>query len=361
MIVDYFQQLNYTFGNEDLSLEYLVLKKNLHHVYAVAGSGSRAIIAIAKNPNFLTLVDKSKRQLQITELKIASIQYLNHEDYLSFWGYLYPEISGEQRQKLFNKIKISSETQNYFIELFNKNKWQSILYEGKWEKTFIKLNKILKIIVGKKIEKLTNFTNNDDYQNFIVTKFPYIRWKIALWLLGNATIFNILLYHGKFPKKNISKSYYIFYRDIFNKLLKQELPRNNFFLNIIMNGKLISKNALPIECHKEIFNKAKHNIKNISISYQLGDVIDEIANLNIPIDCCFFSDTPSYFNGEKEKNFLKYTHSKLAADGLIVFRNYLRVPENVIFNGFVDIANNYQTAINNEKVGMYEIKILKKI
>ena len=59
MAEKYFNSLNYTIGNEDASLELAVLPEKAQHVFTVAGSGSRIIPLLSKNPLRLTCVDSS--------------------------------------------------------------------------------------------------------------------------------------------------------------------------------------------------------------------------------------------------------------------------------------------------------------
>ena len=46
----YFNQLNYTLGNEDTSLELAILPERVGHVFSVAGSGGRVVPLLAKFP-----------------------------------------------------------------------------------------------------------------------------------------------------------------------------------------------------------------------------------------------------------------------------------------------------------------------
>ena len=77
------------------------------------------------------------------------------------------------------------------------------------------------------------------------------------------------------------------------------------------------------------------------------------------IDFFSFSDVPSYFTGDIEKQFLQNIKPSLSSHGVVVLRYYLRVSE-VDETGYEDITKEYSDLIKREKVGMYRIKVLKK-
>jgi len=60
----------------------------------------------------------------------------------------------------------------------------------------------------------------------------------VLAILGNAAVFNALLYKGHFPKKNIPGSILSFYDDAFTRLFSQGPARENFFLQMVFFGEL---------------------------------------------------------------------------------------------------------------------------
>src|SRR3989338_1180287 len=104
---NYFDSLNYTIGNEDTMLELEILPEEAQHVFAVAGSGSRIIPLLVKNPRFITCIDSSKEQLSITELRIATLRELNYDDFLTFWGYHSKNITTNKRKSIFDNLVIS--------------------------------------------------------------------------------------------------------------------------------------------------------------------------------------------------------------------------------------------------------------
>lgn len=357
---NYFNNLNYTLGNEDSSLEFQLLPKNTNHVFSVAGSGSRILPLLARHPKYLTCVDTSYPQLYLTELRIETLRLLEWEEFLAFWGYPPKSFTPEERKKVFERIQLSKPSSKYLTQIFTENNWESLLYLGKWEKTFNKLSRINRLITGRKALELFEQKDPETYFSYLRNKFPHKAWALAVFLFGNATVFNTLLYKGRFPEKNIPEKLHKFYLKSLNKLFNQSLARNNFLLQLLFFGKILFPEGNPVECNKNIFILAKQGIKKAHIFYIRGDLIEEVAKTDMHIDFLSFSDTVSYFNGDIEKNFLQKIHQNLSSNCILVLRHYLRVPEWTDSEGYEDITKSHRELISQEKTQMYLIKILKK-
>lgn len=358
MATKFFNGLNYTLSNEDTTVEYSVLPQNINHLTCVAGSGSRVIPLIAKSPRFVTCIDTSQEQLFLTEMRIEAVRTLSYEEYIYFLGY--PSKEGSfLRKELFKKLSLSVPAEEYFLNIFNQLKWEGILYQGKWEKTFKLISKITRAIIGKKGTDLFLYNSQKEYQEYVRTKFPYGRWRLAVKLLGNAMLFNTLLYKGNFPSKNIPETFTEFYINAFNRIFEQEPICNNYFMQIIILGEIKYPSGLPLECNLQIFESAKKALQNTDISYVLGDIYDKSA-FSKQADFISLSDVPSYLKGENESNFVQLLKDKLTNSGIIVARYYLHIPQKVKYEGFKNITETYTKERELEKVQMYKIEILKK-
>jgi S-adenosylmethionine-diacylglycerol 3-amino-3-carboxypropyl transferase len=356
----YFNNLNYSLGNEDTRLEYSVLPKNSKHIFVVAGSGSRVLPLFAKFPQKVTCADTSAPQLYVTELRIESMRVFTHEEYLSFWGYPETFISAKKRKKLFKKIQLSENAHLFITSIFKTNNWESILYIGAWEKTLNTLSKIIRIIMGDYTNKLFSFTNQENYNKFIQKNFPKNRLFFLTLLFGNAFIFNTLLYKGSFPKKNIPETMQDFYYNSFYKLLHQDLPRNNFLLQIIFFGKLLYSEGNPLECEKKVYLNAQKGIINAQIKFVLGDFISTLSKNKSLVDFVSLSDISSYFSADIECNYLQNIRNNISSGCKIVERQYIHIPRNVDTSGYTNTTHMYKKEIEQEKTQMYNIKIWQK-
>jgi S-adenosylmethionine-diacylglycerol 3-amino-3-carboxypropyl transferase len=359
--VTYFNNLNYTLANEDTSLEIGILPESASHIVTVAGSGGRAVPLLAKRPHKLSCVDLSREQLLLTELRIEALRALSHADYLRFWGYPPRPAEPDERRRLFGSIRLSADAVALLEQLFDSVGWESILYMGKWEKTFARLSAVIRRATGQKGIDLFSALTRCEHERYLRERFPTYAWAVMLTLLGNAWVFNSLLYRGHFPKKNIPMSSYRYYREGFRRLLDQGPARENFFLQVIFFGRILFAEGCPIECDPSVYRNAKESLRAAEIRYLQGNVIEVIAGMPArSVDFVSLSDVPSYFSGEIERNFLQRIRPAITPGGRVVVRNYLHIPEGADRTGFTNVADRYAALILREKVQNYLVDVFEK-
>ncbi len=363
MVEVYFNKLNYSLGNEDTGLEYEISKQlNAENVFSVCGSGGRALPLVNSKTKKLVLCDLSLQQLYLAELRECSYRNLNYTEFLLLFGYFPFGKKTEsiiERERIFQKLKLSSGAEKYFLSYFQNNKYESLLYDGKWEKTFKVLSKITQSILGKKaINKLFSFKNLDEQRKYLDHSFSWWRFYLILILVGNKSFFNSLLYKGHFVKKNIKESHFEFYRNSFKRLMYNTLMSESFFLSLCFYGELINESSNPIEANEDIFNSIKNS--NFQTSYINQDIVTYLSKTTDKYDLLSLSDVPSYFNDELGHSFLQKITNSVNLNGVVIVRYYLRVylPD---LSGFQDVTEQFETLIQKEKVQMYDIKIYKKI
>jgi len=358
----YFTDLNYTLGNEDTTLEReMIIELKSENVFSIAGSGSRCLPLLNESVKNLYCIDVSSHQLLLTELRMASIKLLEHEDFLKFWGF--PPYGGYDysfwRRDIFEKFELSQDCREYFFRLFNELNWESILYVGKWEKTFGVLAKIVQKVLGKDYNKILKFHNISDQAHFYNNEFTMKKWKVILFLLGNKSVFNALLYKGDFIKKNVSETHFEYYFQAFERLMTDMISRKSFFMNLCFEGKIAHEDGNTVEAEKSCFYSMKNSLdNNVNVELINKDMISAIKDKK-DIDFLSLSDVPSYFSGDLEKNFLNDMAGSIKKDGIVVLRHYLRVA-NVDTSLFVDITPRFSELISKEKVQMYKVQVLQK-
>jgi S-adenosylmethionine-diacylglycerol 3-amino-3-carboxypropyl transferase len=178
-------------------------------------------------------------------------------------------------------------------------------------------------------------------------------------MLGNASVFNALLYKGSFPEKNIPGSRRAFYEERYERLFKVGPARENYFLQLSFLGTLLYPEGNPVECLPEVYAAAKSALQSTQVEFALGDAVAIASRQERRIDFLSFSDVPSYFKGEMEKHFMQRIRPGLSADAQVVVRNYLHVPENCDRSGFEDVSRQFSHEILNEKVGVYDVEIFR--
>ncbi|CBW26580.1 putative transferase [Halobacteriovorax marinus SJ] len=365
MVKKYFSDLNYTLGNEDTTLEYELVKKiKPKNILTIAGSGSRVVPLISKDVSNLYCVDVSRPQLFITELRKVTIESLNFNDYLAFWGF--PPYAAYdyaiKRREIFKGLDLSFECKDYFLKVFGEMQWESILYMGKWERTFAVFAKVVQKFFGKEFDQIFKFHNLSDQIHYYNNKFSMRKWKTLLFILGNKSVFNALLYKGDFIKKNQPGSHFSYYFDAFESLFTHSLARESFFLNLCFFGKLSHEDANTIEAKKECFDRMKEGLSNgVNVNYVNSDLVS--AAQSVPsgsLDFLSLSDVPSYFGGDLERDYMQELRPSLKKGAIVVLRSYLRVPESNL-KGFVDITPKYSELLATEKVQMYIVQIFEYV
>ncbi|HAZ14521.1 MAG: hypothetical protein A2X86_15430 [Bdellovibrionales bacterium GWA2_49_15] len=365
----YFSGINYSLGNEDTTLEYELCRQHKPKVtVAIAGSGGRSLPLLAFSDK-LFAVDVSKEQLALTELRALSYQHLDHYSFLKFWGY--PPFGeydySNYRRVILNELPLTHQTRSYFHEVFGPINYASILYLGKWERTFQILSKGLRLLLGRDYGRILSFHSLEDQKAYYDHEFPMAQWKAVLFLLGNKSVFNALLYKGDFVKKSLTESYFQFYFDAFESLFKHQLARRSFFVNLCFFGKINHEDGNPLEVRATTFNEMKPRLQNLEkdLMYINQDILGGLATIDQQhgpggVDFLSISDVPSYFTGDLEKNFLTKIRPSLRSGGLVSVRYYLNVLEPSL-EGFQDVTDQYRDLITRECVQMYRIKIYKAV
>lgn len=358
MSKQYFKHLNYTLANEDTALEYTVLCNELEHVFCVCGSGSRVLPLLAKKPKILSLVDFSSEQIALTKLRLAAVEQLEYEEFLSLLGYK----NDLNRIELFESLKLEVQVKDYLKNYFQTATQIPLIYQGQYEKALISISKIIKTILGKRvIFEMKEIQTQAEFKTFLKSHFPHLRWKLILLVLGNSSFMNALLYKGSHPKKNIPLSYYQFYQNMFEKLFSLIIPSESFLIQMIFFGELIDLKGAPLEASKEIFMDMKAGIKNCQINFYHGDLVNIIKEkISRPIDFISFSDTLSYFPKELENSYLQDIAPRLNQNAISVHRYYLRKHFHLDTKGFNLITAQFRDEITQEKTQIYDIEIFQK-
>ncbi|MFW7380020.1 MAG: DUF3419 family protein [Oligoflexus sp.] len=357
---DYFQTLNYTLANEDATMERAMVPSFAKHVFAVCGSGSRCLPLILDHVEQITLVDVVQEQLWLAELRIAAMKMLQHEDFLEFMGYVDHENSCAKRQDIFVSLSLTDACRQFFQERFRHDEWQGIIYQGKWERTITKIARVNQMLTGKAGADMFLETTDEAYQKYMAEHFPQMRWNTVLGLMGNASVFNALLYKGDFPRRNHPFSSFEFYRERFAKVFAQGPARHNYMLQLLFFGKIRYLDGLPAEAEPKIFAQVKAHLNQVQVRYLLGNILDSAQAVSEPIDFFSFSDVPSYFAPPLEQSFIQAVRPSLRIGGIMVIRNYQHIPWRPDMTGFTVVTGHYQEAIRQECTQVYDVDVLRR-
>lgn len=358
MAQKYFSGLNYTLGNEDTSVEIELVKLfKPQSIFSVCGSGGRALPLCGEAID-LTLSDLSKEQIHLAMLREATYKQLSHQDFLSFWGY-FPFSDDnfcDGRRNVFLKLEISPEVRGYFQSIFEQIEFTSLLYLGKWERTFQVLAKINRALLGRDFDRILRFDDLNAQKKYYQQEFPHKRWNAVIFLLGNKALFNTLLYKGDFIEKNSSESHFDYYYNAFDRLFTHDIAQKSFFLHLCFYGKINSLAGVPVEASLETHQRIANS--KTTTHYINEDIISHLKGSINRYDFLSLSDVPSYFLGDLEENFMQAIRPGLRPGAIIVNRYYLRKAK-CNLEGFVDITKDHKDLIASEKVQMYDICVYR--
>lgn len=352
------EQLNYSLGDEDSSVELAVLPARARHVVSIAGSGGRVLPLLARSPRRLTCVDISTPQLALTELRLAALRALEHEEYVSFLGYPPRPMTPTERRERFQRLELSAEARSTLERIFEASGWARIVYLGRFEKTMAQLAKVNRLLTGRAGQRIFEATDLEAQRAYLASSFPRARFRTVLLLLGNATVLNSLLYKGDFPKKNLPGSAYSIYRGIFDRLFTRFLARESYFLQLVFFGELRYAEGNPIECDPAIYAQARRALTETEVAYVKGDVLEVVRGASDAVDFLSLSDVPTFFKGPLEDQFLQQMRPGLDRGALVVTRGHLRVvrPDT---SGFESVASQYQEAIDRERTQLWQVQIYR--
>lgn len=359
MSFSYFNKLNYSLANEDTTFEYHIMEPNLRHIVSVAGSGGRVIPLLASQPKNLTCVDLSAEQLYLTEFRIEACRQLAYEDYVKLLGY--ETIDAEERRRIFASLSLSEKSREFIEGVFTELQFESLLYIGKWEKTFSKLSKLNRLFTGQAGAGIFNCKTLEEQREYFMTRFPRRRFQFVVYILGNASIFNALLYKGHFVRKNVEWSHKAYYQMAFDHLFSHTLLRENYFMQILFFGEIKYKEAWLIEANPKVFAEAKAALAHCQVRYEQGNLLDTVQRLGGNIDFLGLSDVPSYFSDSVEKDFMQIIRPNMSIGGRVAIRSYLRIPFRPNLKGYENISPDFDTYARQEKTAMYFIDIYKRL
>jgi S-adenosylmethionine-diacylglycerol 3-amino-3-carboxypropyl transferase len=346
----FFGQLNYAYINEDLFVERAVVQQlGAKSIASVCGSGLRGLGLITPETQRLTLIDLSPIQLQWAAMRERCLRELSFREYLDFWG-----VSQTGQHRLILR--------QIAPELADQMDGQNLLTMGQWERTFVLMSKVIRKVIGHDMIQSMIEANLQQQREMYFSRDFRWKWKVLTFLMGNKKFFNTLLYKGDFVKKNIDKSYYQFYLEVFDRLFARDQIKDSFFLQLLLTGRFEYFEKLSPDFSLSTFKTIKNRLNSDLVVHYIQDhVISWLKDsCSERFDFIGLSDVPSYFNHADGVSFLQNIRPVLNDRGVVVVRYYLRICEPKL-DGFKEITSQFQNVIESEKVGVYQIKIYQKI
>ena len=330
---DYFRALNYTLANEDTRIEQQLLEKNHRHIVAIGGSGSRVLPLLRKETQRIEILDVSKEQLFLAELRIKSMQKLRYEEFLFLLGYSkklasttsFLSSADKVRFELLKSINLSPAANSFFSD--KRLNWLSegIILKGRWESYFRKLGQTFRLISGVDFTPLFETNDLEEQREFFQKNWPKKRLDLFIRTLCHPYLINRFLYRGRFAKaKNQDQTFHKFILALLENLFTKSLARENFFLQLLFLGELLYSEGFPLEATEESFLESKKF--QGEVVYRNQDLMSFCReNSNTPRDFYSLSDVSTYLS-EVELKELESLILNSSNKSFFVLRSFLSHP-----------------------------------
>jgi len=365
MAQEYFSDLNYTLSNEDTQVEFRLLPENSKRVFSIAGSGARCLPLIARNPQELHVVDMSSSQLYLCELRHRAAQALSYEEWLFLLGYRGAVQNGEpksdSRFHLFQRLSLSEAAHDYWTS--RREGWESngFIRLGRWEKHFQKLGVLFRDYLRCDFSEVFEAQTLEDQVRRFGEYWPHRRWKFFLRIAASEYVFNRFLYKGHFSgsseKRTEKRPPYQLVQEEFERVLKTQLARKNYFMQVLFLGKIVYEEGLPFEAHRSIFEAVKRS--STKVHYHCGNLLEVLPRF--PFDFISLSDTISYLPVEKAQSLLQDLHPETPKHTRIVIRSFMKAPQALTTIGWQQLQREELRAHREDGTAVYQFHIFEKM
>jgi len=313
----------YSHVNEDNRVERNVLHaRPARQLYAIAGSGER-VIALMDCPSLESahFIDNNWDALYLCELKMAALDWLSVDDYLSFIGFSsYPG----RRYDLFEALKHSlSEPCRSFWETRKKEIEMGICHCGHFEQFLHRAHPVFRFFLGKGFYQCF-WAKKADWQGF-----PTLRWGIVKALFSYRWTYR--LFGMKDTAFISSDSDLQLIPDALQQSLDEDGVAQSALFHLVFNGNLrrMPEENLPPSFQKEVLQRIKNALSEgrLKVHYHFGDVLEVLQETNLQQDqTAFFSlsDILSFVSLDYQQKLIRLIAAAGSGGDSIVFRAFVR-------------------------------------
>jgi S-adenosylmethionine-diacylglycerol 3-amino-3-carboxypropyl transferase len=288
-------------------------------VFAVTAGGGRVLNLLIDKPRSITAVDLNPAQNALLELKIAAVRGLDHGAYLRFLGVR----DADDRLATYERHlrhQLSAGARRFFDGI-PKAIGAGILFQGKMEK-YLRLGaKVLKLGHPFGLKKLLDATNLDE-QRVAMARWETPFWKSVAHLVANKHLIARLsgdpgFYRNLPPEPPLHEVLY----ERVHRHLRHNLLRENSFLQLVLHGRYVYEDVLPIYLNASTFGQIKSALDETSIDIQTTTVTEALAASAAGFDAFSISDICSYLDPEPNHHLFELVLSKAKAGARLCSRS----------------------------------------
>jgi S-adenosylmethionine-diacylglycerol 3-amino-3-carboxypropyl transferase len=358
-VKSYFDGLNYSLANEDCRIESELLPPGAGSVLAVAGSGARVLPLLARGPATLTVIDLSSAQLALTELRIALARSAQRSEFLEFLGYR--DASAARRLEIFHALPLSEETRALCQREADKWAPDGWIYLGKWESHFRKINRILRSMLGRRIDRIFAAPDLEAQVEAYERNWRPAVFRRFLKVFASDFVFNTFLYRGHFAgsqaDKTESRPTWQFLEEEFDRIFRTRLVRQSFFFQLLFLGKVAYEEGLPAEADAGVLSAVRSSPTRVSFASE--DLLHSIVRA--PHDFYSLSDTLSYLPAADARAVLARVHPEAPGGARLMFRSFLRAPAIESNPKWQRLEADEMWAARTDCTGVYRFHFFEKI
>jgi S-adenosylmethionine-diacylglycerol 3-amino-3-carboxypropyl transferase len=316
----FFKTLNYSSVNEDWRTEAAGLKiRENDKVLCITGSGARPLDLLIHNPASIVAIDINPVQNHLLRLKMAAMHQLDYDKYTAFLG-LRP-MDSKHRLDVLNRL--SDELTPECLSFWEKHPsviCRGVLYEGRWERYYMRVSRLARILRPRLIKKLFEFEDLNDQRNFVAEHWDTSLWRLAYSAICNPVTSRLFLRDPAFYKYVDVPVAEILYESMQNSLMNH-LANENFMMSLILMGKL-SNRDLPPHLTEHGFEFIRSKLFRVEVETQ-NLITYLLEQAPVSFSRYSLSDVPSYLSASEFESLLNCIVRTEKPSARFVIRQFL--------------------------------------
>jgi len=241
----FLQTLNYASVNEDWRTESMALRAGPRDaILCLTGSGARPLDLLAEHPGVeVTAIDLNPAQSHLLQLKIAAVRRLDYGDLVAFLGLraASPRWRGARLKSLLPLLPADTAR---FWERRTAAVAAGILYQGRWERFYRHVSRLLRVVRGRLIDELFACRDLSAQRALVDRRWDTPGWRRLCAVLCQPAFSRVLLgdpayWRGVMP----GAARYLVER--LHTALRSHLARRSFMISLVLRGRLADEDLPP--------------------------------------------------------------------------------------------------------------------
>lgn len=288
----FFSLLRYSFGNEDWRTEEEALDiQPQDQVLCITASGDRPLNLLTRECQKIVCIDANSVQNHLLQLKVAALNALDYQTYLSFLG----AIPGKGRKQTLQLLLpyMDSKAARFWIK-HEKMVVKGVLYQGSVERLTSIAARMFSLVRGKKIKRLFGMNNIEEQRKFLREEWDSYFLRKFFNVILNTFLSRMIIEDPGLINYgcDIKPGNYIY--DRIHTSLDRELAKKNPLLSLLLRGK-VSQEAFSPYLTEMGTQAIKPRLSALEI--HTADIIDYLESIAEPtFDVFSLSDVASYMS-----------------------------------------------------------------